>query len=75
MKTGKLGFSKRELSKINVETVIEKCIEFDFEESQYHGWISNVETYDTWISQHVPQKKVNISKTKHHSSSDEESGK
>jgi hypothetical protein len=32
---GKLGFNKKELSKINSVTVVDKCIEFDFEDNKY----------------------------------------
>ena len=35
----KMGFSKRELSKINCETIVEKCFEFNFDENVYSKWI------------------------------------
>ena len=38
-KTGKLGFNKKELSKINSVTVVEKCIEFNFDDTKYQKWI------------------------------------
>lgn len=43
---GKLGFNKKELSKINCVTVVDKCIEFEFDESKYQKWISQVESWD-----------------------------
>ena len=35
-----MGFSKRELSKINSQTIHLKCIEFEFDEKLYKEWIS-----------------------------------
>ena len=35
----KMGFSKRELSKVNCETIVEKCIELNFDEEKYSKWI------------------------------------
>ena len=40
VKLGKLGFNKKELSKINCITIIDKCIEFEFDEEKYKQWIS-----------------------------------
>ena len=42
----KMGYSKRELSKINCEAIQEKCIELKFDEEAYQNWIRQVEYWD-----------------------------
>lgn len=50
---GKMGFSKRELSKINCEAVQEKCIEVNFEEDQYQKWIQQIVNWDQFVADNV----------------------
>lgn len=35
-KIGKLGFSKRELSNVNVDTIRKKCFECRFDDAKYN---------------------------------------
>lgn len=55
-KHAKLGYSKRELSKINVETVSQKCIELNFDEERYKEWFSTIETQDEWVASNVAKE-------------------
>lgn len=42
-KIGKFGFSKRELSNVNVDTIREKCFEHKFNEDKYNEWFIRIE--------------------------------
>ena len=50
VKGQKFGFSKRELSKINVDDIQTKCIEFSFDESLYADWFQKIKEWDEWQS-------------------------
>jgi hypothetical protein len=41
-----MGFSKRELSKINSLTIHLKCIEFEFDDELYNKWINSIMRWD-----------------------------
>ena len=56
VKGQKFGFSKRELSKINVDDIQTKCIEFSFDESLYADWFQKIKEWDEWQSQNMLKK-------------------
>lgn len=41
-----MGYSKRELSKINSQTIHAKCIEFEFDDDAYNKWIAPIMRWD-----------------------------
>lgn len=53
-----MGFSKRELSKINSHTVHLKCVEFDFDDELYNKWISSIMRWDQFKADHVEKYKA-----------------
>lgn len=60
----KMGYSKRELSKINCEAIQEKCIELKFDEEAYQNWIRQVEYWDQFVADNVVGAKRDDKKRK-----------
>ena len=54
----KLGFSKRELQKINCDAIIDKCIQLDCDEQKYNKWFENLKSQDVFISEHNPVNQI-----------------
>ena len=59
-KMAKLGYSKRELSNINVDTIKAKCFECNFDNNKYNEWFKQIEKFDEWVSQNVDQNKLRV---------------
>lgn len=42
IKLGKMGYNKRELSKISCETIENKCVEFECNEDLFNKWLNQI---------------------------------
>ena len=52
----KLKFDKRQLSKVNAETVVAKCIEVNFDEAEYVKWARTIAKWDEFVAKEVEPK-------------------
>ena len=52
-----MGYSKRELSQINSQTIHAKCIEFEFDDDAYNKWIAPIMRWDQFKMDHVEKYK------------------
>lgn len=60
----KLGFNKRELSNINVDTIEKICFQVNFDEEKYNQWFRKVEIYDEFVAQNVENRARNDQRKK-----------
>jgi hypothetical protein len=69
VKKGRLGFNRREQSQVTSQIIIDKCLEFKFDEAKYKEWISHQEKWDLFVAQNIEKKHTFVKKG---SDSDEE---